>query len=100
MIQFFSVKTKLLVAKNTLCLHLGIPQGLMVSQMRSVFSNIVSASRELGDAAVNQKPFKVPVKNVKVLASQRMPFCMCLLRDLKEKALKAFFSIDHINFHF
>lgn len=64
------------------------------------FSNIVSASRELGDAAVNQKPFKVPVKNVKVLANQRMPFCLCLLRDLKEKALKAFFSIDHINFHF
>ena len=92
---------KLLVAKNILCLQcLGVPQGLMVSQMRSVFSNIVSASRELGDATANQKPFKVPVKNVKVLANQRMPFHMCLFRGLKEKALKTFFSTDRTNFHF
>lgn len=79
---------KLLVAKNILCL--GIPQGLMVSQMRSVFSNIVSASRELGDATVNQKPFKGPVKNIKVLANQRMPFCMCFL-GFEGKSLESIF---------
>lgn len=72
----------------------------MVSQIKSVFSNVVSASRELGDTTVNQKPFEVPIKNVKVLANQRMPSCMCLFRDLKEKALKAFFPVDHTNFHF
>lgn len=59
---------------------------------------VVSASRELDDATVNQKPFKVPVKNVEVLANQRMPSCICLFRDLKEKALKAFFPIYKLPF--
>lgn len=46
--------------------------------MKSLFSSIVSAD---GVAAVNQKPFKVPTKNVKVFAKNvkvpadlRMPF--------------------------
>lgn len=43
-----------LIANNILCLQpVGIPRGLMVSQMRTLFSNIVSASKELGDVTVN-----------------------------------------------
>lgn len=40
------------------------------------------------------------VKNVRVLADQRMPFSMCLFRVLKEKALKMVFPIYSRNFHF
>lgn len=66
------------VAKNILCLQpLSVPQRLVVSQMRSVFSNIVGASREPGDVLSIRNLLKSVLKMLTFLPI-RICFLVCV----------------------